>query len=139
MKSLLLAMTFSLSTAVFATTPATIAVNDFLPNGEYSGAAACTVKIISNDSAVSIFVSNKNNSLGFTIVDSSTNYNVNDETGKISASQKINAPYYLNGASQVLSISSKNDNSQVVFSISLIAMDHKGEDMSKYATCTITK
>ena len=89
----------------------------------------CTVKIISTDSAVSIFVANINDSLGFTVVDSSTNYNVNEVNGKISASQKLNAPYYLQGASQVLSISAKNDQSQVMFSISIIAMDHRGEDI----------
>lgn len=142
MKSLLLAITFAISSVAMASTPATVAVNDFLPNGEYtglSGSSKCSVKITSTDSAVSIFVANINDSLGFTMVDSSTNYSVNDINGKISASQKLNAPYYLQGASQVLSISGKNDQSLVMFSISIIAMDHRGEDMSTSATCTITK
>lgn len=142
MKSLLLAMTFALSSAAFASTPATVAVENFLANGEYTGlngSEKCSVKIVTADTAVSVFITNKKNSIGFTVVDSSYDYNVNSVTGELSATQKLNAPHYLQGASKVLNIARNDDNTEVSFFISTIAMDHRGNDMSTYATCTIAR
>ena len=142
MKSLLLALTLAFSGSAIASTPATVAVNNLLSNGKYAGGVGsdkCTVQIVANDSAVSIIIKDKYDSTGFTIVNSSSNYSVNDVTGKISATQKLNAPHYLQGASQVLSIVSNNDRSEIVFFITTYALNHKGEEMSKYATCIIER
>lgn len=142
MKSLLLAMTFALSTAAIASTPATVAVENFLANGEYTGSNGsekCTVKIISTEEAVSVIVVNKKNTLGFTVANASSNYNVDSVTGELSAIQKLNAPHYMQGASKVLNITRSDDNSEVSIFISTIAMNHRGVDMSAYTTCTITR
>ena len=142
MKSLLLAITLAFSASAIASTPASVAVSNLLSNGEHSGSVGsqkCSVKIIATDSAVSIFIKEKNESTGFTIVNSSTNYSVNDVTRKISATQQLNSPHYLQGASQVLSIVSNNDQSEIVFFIDTYGINHKGQEMSKFATCIIER
>ena len=140
MKSLLLALTFVFSATAFASTPASVLVNNLIPNGEYrgmNGTKECAVKIVATENAVSIFIANKNDSQGFTIVNSANNYSINNATGKISATQRLNAPHYVQGAAQVLTINNKN--TEISFSIALIAMNHRGADMSTYTTCSIKK
>jgi hypothetical protein len=141
MKSLLLAATIALSASAFASTPATVAVTSLLAPGEYygtNGTEKCSVKILASNNSVAVFLSTKKSSAGFTIVDSSTNYSVNEVTGEISATEKLKAPHYLQGAAKVLTIAT-NDNDEVEFYISTIAMNHKGDDMSTYVTCNIAR
>lgn len=141
MKSLLLAMSFALSASVMAATPATTAVNALLASGEYygtNGVEKCSVKVVQAAGAVSVFISTKKNSVGFTVVDSSSNYSVNEATGELSATQKLTAPHYLQGAAKVLNITT-NDNDEVEVYISTIATNHRGDDLSTYATCNVAK
>lgn len=141
MKSLLLAMTFALSASAFAATPATTAVTSLLANGEYygtNGTEKCSVKVAATADAVSVFITTKKNTVGFTVVDSASNYSVNEVTGEVSATQKLTAPHYLQGAAKVLNIST-NNNDEVEFYISTIATNHRGDDLSTYATCNVAK
>lgn len=141
MKSLLLAATIAFSTSAFASTPATTAVTNLLAAGEYygtNGVEKCSVKILANNNSVAVFISTKKSSAGFTIVDSATNYSVNEVTGEVSATEKLKSPHYLQGAAKVLNIVT-NDNDEVEFYISTIATNHKGDDLSSYATCNIAK
>lgn len=141
MKSLLVAVTIALSASAFASTPATTAVTSLLAAGEYygtNGVEKCSVKILTNNNSVAVFINTKKSSAGFTIVDSATNYSVNEVTGEISATEKLKSPHYLQGAAKVLNIVT-NDNDEVEFYISTIAMNHKGDDMSSYATCNVAR
>lgn len=142
MKSLLLAVTITFSASVFASTPATTAVTSLLAAGEYygtNGVEKCSVKILANNNSVAVFINTKKSSAGFTIVDSATNYSVNEVTGEVSATEKLKSPHYLQGAAKVLNIVITNDNDEVEFYISTSAMNHKGNDMSSYAACNVTK
>jgi hypothetical protein len=141
MKSLLIAVTIALSTSAFASTPATTAVTSLLAAGEYYGTnevEKCSVKILANNNSVAVFVSTKKSSAGFTIVDSATNYNVNEVTGEVFATEKLKSPHYLQGAVKVLTIVTTDDD-EVKFYISTIAINHRGDDMSSYVTCNISK
>lgn len=141
MKSLLLAMTFALSASAMAATPATTAVTALLANGEYygtNGSEKCSVKVVTANDAVSVFISTKKNSVGVTVVDSSSAYSVNEVTGEVSATQKLTSPHYLQGAAKVLNMTT-NDNDEVEVYISTIATNHRGDDLSSYATCNVAK
>ena len=142
MKSLLLAITFAFSASAIASTPASVAVGHLLSNGKYTGSVGsqkCLVQIVANDSAVSILIKDKYDSTGFIIVNSSSNYSVNDVTREIKATQKLNVPHYLQGATQVLSIVSNHDKSEIIFFITTYAKNLKGEELSTYATCIIER
>ena len=141
MKSLLLAITFALSASAFASTPATTAVTALLANGEYygtNGSEKCSVKVVSANNAVSVFITTKKNSVGVTVVDSTSSYIVNETTGEVSATQKITSPHYLQGAAKVLNMTT-NDNDEVEVYISTIATNHKGDDLSSYTSCNVAK
>lgn len=141
MKSLLLALTFALSATAFASTPATTAVTALLASGEYygnNGTEKCSVKVVTANDAVSVFITTKKNSVGFTVVNSTSNYSVNETTGEVSATQKLTSPHYLQGAAKVLNMTT-NDNDEVEVYISTIATNHKGDDLSSYATCNVAK
>lgn len=141
MKSLLLAMTFALSASAFASTPATTAVTALLANGEYygtDGTEKCSVKVISANNAVSVFITTKRNSVGVTVVDSSTSYYVNERTGEVSATEKLTSPHYLQGASKILNMAT-NDNDEVEVLIATMATNHKGDDVGSYISCNVAK
>lgn len=137
MKSILLALALTLSTQAMAKIPATDAVTNLIAAGKYVGTNAkkeCSVKIDTRYESVSIYISTGKAINSYAIVNSANNYSV-DELGNISATQSLNAPFYLNGGTQILNI--KKVDTGVLFSIATIALDHKGNDYSTYSTCTV--
>ncbi len=140
MKSFVLAMTLVLSASAFANT-ATEAVSNLIASGTYqgkNGAEKCTVSVTTSTDSVTIAIQDKNNKSDyFSLLNSYTNYNVDAVTGEISASQKLSFPRYLQGGSKILNVRG-NDKNQVEFFISQILLDHRGNDASTYAACTVS-
>ena len=137
--SFIFALVFSFS--LFAKVPATQAVTALIPAGVYegkNGSAKCLVTVTTADNAVSVTIQDKNKQQdNFTLVNSSANYSVNESTGELSATQKLNFPHYVQGGSKILNIRG-NDIEQVEVFITTILLDHRGNDASTYAACNIT-
>lgn len=140
MKSVLIALALTISTAAMAKIPATTALANLLPSGEYLGsneAQACTVKIVINENSASVVIASQKSSKAYALINSSMNYSVDATTNEISATQSLNAPFYLNGGTQILNVKPTAD--AIIFSIATIALDHKGNDFSSFAACTLLK
>jgi len=142
MKSIALAMTLVFSTAIFAAqTPATTAVTNLIAVGEYKGLDGnidCAVTVKTTEDYVSISVTNSDVAKFYTVLNSGINYNVNEVTGEVSASQVIRYPHSMGGGSRVLNIK-KNENNEVEFFIADMIIDHRGNDSTSAAGCTIAQ
>lgn len=140
MKSVLLAMALTLSTQAMASIPATEAVTNLIAPGKYigvNGRKECSVKIDTRYESASIYISNGSSIGSYAMINSAKNYSVDASTGNIASTQSLNAPFYLNGGTQILSI--KNTDTEINFAITIIALDHKGNDFSTYSACSIAK
>jgi hypothetical protein len=140
MKFIFTALILAFSATSFAKIPATDALKNLISTGEYEGrneSGKCLVTVNNTLNAATISIKTNNTSKVFTLVNSSLNYSVNEATSEISATQKLNSPFYLNGGKKILNVKA-NDIEQIQFSISTILLDHKGEDASTYSECTIS-
>jgi len=140
MKSIFLSLLVLSSISAFAKVTATEAFSSMLPTGEYVGkneSGKCVVKVdIKNDSVV-VSVETKNDYQVFALLDNATNYKVEETTGAVYSSQKLNFPRYDQGGTKHLSVRPANDSIQ--FAVSQVLFDHHGNDASTYSTCTIAK
>lgn len=141
MKLLALAMTFLFSATLFAQSPATEAVERLLTAGTYdgsNGSERCSVTIQATQDSVTIAITNKTKKDSFTLINASSSYKVNDNTGAVSAILSLNYPRYINGGTKILNIVPDNID-QVEFSLAQLLEDHQGNDMSTYASCSVAK
>lgn len=139
MKSIVMTLALVFSTATMAKIPATEAIKNILADGTYEGldgSEKCLVEVSKSSDSVSVTIKTAESTDGFALLDSSSNYSVNEVTGQISATQSLNFPRYLQGGTKLLSVT-PNDIDQVEFSITKILLDHRGNDASTYASCTI--
>lgn len=140
MKSVLIALALTLSSAAMAKTPATEALSNLLPTGEYvgtNGAQSCVVKITIKENSAVVIINSGKSSSGYVVVNASLNYSVDEATQAISATQSLKAPHYLNGGTMILSVRPATDS--IAFSIATIALDHRGNDYSSYNACTVLR
>ncbi len=140
MKSLFLIAALTLSTSVFAKTTITEAFKSLLPSGEYEGrneSGKCFVNVLTRTDSASVSIKADSAYDGFTVLNSSSNYAVNEVTGEIAATQNANFPRYYNGGSKSLFVK-PFDTDEVEFSISTILLDHRGNDASTYLNCTVS-
>ena len=140
LKYLLISIIF-LSSSVSAKTPATIALNNLIKNGTYNGQSLglhCEVKISTKQDFASVEISTSTQKEFFSLLDSSLSYHVDEKSGELSATMNLSFPHYLKGATKLLSVRSVGQN-EVAVSISTIALDHRGNDMSTFSNCKISK
>ena len=135
MKVLALALTMVISSAVSAAMPVTEAINNILPAGSYNG-RNCLVVVETKKDLLVVTVKSNSGSDSFGLLNSSKGVVINEVTGEISASQSLNFPSYLRGGTKFLNIRSNEE--EVAVSISNILLDHKGNDASTYAECSVT-
>lgn len=136
MKSIVLAMSLVFSASTFAKVPATEAINKLLAAGSYQG-ENCSVTVNTTSDSVTISVKSETATHAFAILNASSNYTVDSATGEISASQSLRFPRYLQGGTKFLNVRPSND--QVEFYISETLLDHRGNDMSTYASCAVNR
>lgn len=136
MKSFVLAMSLVFSASTFANVTATEAVNKLLAPGTYQG-ENCSVSVTTNSDTVSVSVKNEDAFMAFAILNSSSSYHVDSTTGEIVASQTMRFPRYLDGGTRFLSI--RPINGQVEFFLSETLLDHRGNDISTYVSCTVAR
>lgn len=140
MKSIAIAMSLVFSISAFAKTPASVAINKLIASGSYIGTNSsgdCRVNVSTSSDAAVISIEAGNTYLTFALIDSSLNYNVNEVTGELAASQKTNYPHYTHGGSKYLNVKARDLN-VVDFYISQTSLDHRGEDHSSFAACSIS-
>jgi len=139
MKSFLL-IAVLLSTSAFAKTNITDGIKALLPSGEYEGrnvAGKCFVSVLTSTESASVSIRTDSAYDGFTILNNSSSYRVNDLTGEISAKITANLPRYYNGGTKSLYVK-PFDTDEIEFSISTILLDHRGNDASTYLNCTVS-
>lgn len=141
MKLIALVMTIALSTAASASIPATEAFKNILPAGTYAGyengSKKCSVTVDAKEDFVSVMITTSDTTEGFGLLNKALGTSVNETTGEISATQSLNAPFYLRGGTKFLNVQA-NDLDQVQVSISKILLDHRGNDASTYLECTVS-
>lgn len=132
---LLLALCFS--SIAIAKTPATEAMAKLAPAGNYegfNGQEKCYVTVAINNNSVTVSIKTKNNYDVFVVLDNSSHYAVDANTGAIAATSGLRFPHYVQGGTKQLYVVG-NDIEQVEFSISTILLDHRGNDASTYIAC----
>jgi hypothetical protein len=136
MKLFALALTIALSTtAAMASIPTTEAVKNILQAGTYEG-RNCQIIVTEVKDSVVVTIKANSLSLAYKVTNATNESMVNELTGEVSATQSLNAPFYLNGGTIYLNIRNIEDN--VIASISKILVDHKGNDASTYLDCKVS-
>lgn len=126
-----------LSFQSFATT-ASSAVKNLLDSGVYQG-KNCEVTVEIKNDLVIVNVESADANLSFGLLDSLKNYSV-DQNGDLRASQNLRFPKYDNGGVKHLTIrNNPSQNGVVDVVISEILFDHKGNDLSQFAQCSVLK
>ncbi len=128
------------SLSSFAKVPATEAFSNLLTSGSFEGkneAGKCVVKVDIKADSVVVSVETKNDYQAFALLDNGSNYSVEETTGAIYSSQKLNFPRYDHGGTKHLSVRPTADSIQ--FAVSQVLFDHRGNDASTYSTCTLAK
>jgi hypothetical protein len=136
----LLIFTHCFSSIALAKIPATVAMNKLAPAGNYegyNGQEKCFVNVAVSNSSVTVSIKEKNSYDVFAVLDNSSHYSVDANSGAFAATSELRFPHYVQGGTKQLFVIS-NDIDQVEFSISTILLDHRGNDASSYITCTIS-
>ena len=140
MSKIIIASLLIYSSIASAKTSATSALNNLIKNGSYSGHSQglhCEVRVQTKQDLASVEIITSGQSEFFSLLDSSLSYHVDEKTGELSATMNLAFPHYINGATKLLSVRSVSAN-EVAVSISMIALDHRGNDMSTFSNCKIT-
>lgn len=141
MKSLLIALTLALSSQAFAKTQPISALLLLSPEGTFSGKNGkqdCEVVVAQKtENTATVVIKNENKTALFNLNNNSLNYSFDTETYTLSATDSLRSPFYLNGGTLILTV--KPTNEAVNFSISLIALDHKGNDFSTFNACSVLR
>lgn len=140
MKLIVLAFSLAFSAAAFSKTPATLAISKLINTGVHAGVnenQKCQVSVTQKNDSVSVRINTLNATNAITVLDSANNYEVNDSTGEITATQALNFPNYYKGGQKVLDVrvSPKNE---VTFFLSNILIERNGDDASTYIACTVS-
>lgn len=141
MKSLFIALTLALSSQAFAKTQPISALLLLSPEGTFAGKNGkqdCEVVVAQkSENTATVVIKNGNKTALFNLHNNSLNYSFDTESYTLSATDSLRSPFYLNGGTLILTI--KPSNEAVNFSISLIALDHKGNDFSTFNACSVLK
>lgn len=141
MKAFVSALVLSLSLSTMAAPKATDALKAIVEAGTFQG-KNCSVTVSHGADYSSVHVTDNGHTevFGLLNVTSTMTYavHVNEVTGEISASQTLKYPRYYNGGSKLFH-AKPLANGKALITISSILLDHRGEDMSSYASCEISK
>ena len=140
MKTSMFILSLLFTVTAFAKTPATIALNNLLADGVYTGqtsGSTCEVLVSTKNSAATVTIKSLQDTETFVLLNSSLHYSVNDSTGEIAATQNLKFPHYLNGGTKILNVK-PIDTNEINFSISTILLDHRGNDASSYLDCRLS-
>ena len=132
MKSLALIMSLSFSIAAFAETTPTAAVKALLPVGEY-GTSNCSISVSESDKAVTIKVTQGEETNSFTVVDEA--YNYSSEFNLFSAVQNIPSIH----PRQKSLILKKLEKMEAYAFISNVYLDSNGDDHGTYTECLVSR
>lgn len=141
MKLLLIALSIALSSQAFAKTQATEALALLSPEGTFegkNGKSDCEVLVAQKTAnTATVVIKNGNTRALFNLNNNSLNYSFDTETYTLSATESLRSPFYLNGGTIILTV--KPTREAVNFSISTIALDHKGNDFSTFNACSVLR
>lgn len=141
MKSLFIALTLALSSQAFAKTQATDALLLLTSEGSFigkNGKQDCEVVVAQKTAdTATVVIKNETSSALFNLNNKSLSNSFDTETYTLSATESLRSPFYLNGGTLILTVKPSSD--AVNFSIALIALDHKGNDFSKFNACSVLR
>ena len=141
MKTVMTAVVLSLCVSVSnASMKATDAISQLVEFGSYQGSdnhQSCQVVFEKNLDSVITTVITKDQSQSMILLDTASNYSVIAETDEITASSSLNAPHYIKGGTLFLNIKKTGPN-KVQVSMSSVLLDHQGNDLSTFLSCTVT-
>lgn len=141
MKAIIATLALTLSATSFAATTNTEALKSIVEAGTFQG-KNCSVTVNHTTETSSVSVTAEGTTEYFTIMNiaPSTAYAVSykAETNELSGLQQIRFPKYQYGGSKTFYAKLKADGKALV-SISTILLDHRGNDVSTYASCEISK
>lgn len=141
MKAIVSALVLTLSMSTIAATTATDALKSIVEAGTFQG-KNCSVTVSHGADYSSVHVTENGTTEVFGLLNTTSTISyavhVNEVTGEISASQTLKYPRYYNGGSKLF-YAKPLANGKALISISSILLDHRGNDVSTYASCEISK